>query len=140
MLETMRKTNELNDINCLIIDDDKFSRTFIKSALYQIGLRNIKEADNTHEAMLNLKNNHTDIILLDQEMPDKKGLDFAKEILDSADDKLKKIPIIMVTSINTEKTVKDAKSVGIKDYLIKPISPLILKQRLLKVLNIKEGK
>ena len=38
-------------ITCLIVDDDKFSRTFTKTALYQIGIKNTKEAATTAEAL-----------------------------------------------------------------------------------------
>ena len=80
MLESMREKNELSTINCLIVDDDKFSRSFIKAALFRIGLRNIKEASSVEEGVETIKNHHIDIVLLDQEMPDSKGTEFIEEI------------------------------------------------------------
>ena len=121
-------------ITCLIVDDDKFSRTFIKTALHQIGIKNVKEAENYNEAigMLNIPN--INIILLDQQMPEKSGLDFAQELKNK--DETKDIPIIMITIDTKEKTVMDARKLGIKEYLIKPISPLALKKRIAHVLKI----
>ncbi|MFV0626250.1 MAG: PleD family two-component system response regulator [Alphaproteobacteria bacterium] len=140
MLETMRKSNELNTINCLILDDDKFSRTFIKTALLRIGVRNIKEAENAKEALEILQTNRMDIILLDQEMPDVKGIEFIKDIRTSTDVALKNTPIIMISIDTRENTVKNAKKLGICDYLVKPISPLLLKKRIMNALNISQGK
>ena len=125
-----------DSITCLIVDDDKFSRTFIKTALHQIGIKSVKEAEDFDEAvgMLNLP--HIDIILLDQQMPEKTGLDFAKELRNK--DNTKDIPIIMITIDTKEKTVMDARKLGIQEYLIKPISPLALKKRIANVLKISD--
>ena len=48
------------------------------------------------------------------------------------------IPIIMITVDTKEKTVLDAKNLGIKEYVIKPISPIALKKRICSVFGIKE--
>ena len=69
----MAITNRIHDLEmmtCLIVDDDKFSRTFIKNALYQIGIKTIKEATTAKEAVELLNSYKIDIILLDQQMPD----------------------------------------------------------------------
>ena len=39
MIETSHKQIIWDSIVCLIVDDDKFSRTFAKTALYQIGIK-----------------------------------------------------------------------------------------------------
>ncbi len=115
---------------CLIVDDDKFSRTFTKTALYQIGIKNTKEAGTTKEAIDLLHSFKIDIILLDQQMPEQSGLDLAKEIKSGALEGIQNAPIIMVTVDTKEKTVLDAKGIGIQEYLVKPISPLALKKRI----------
>lgn len=123
-------------ITCLIVDDDKFSRTFIKTALSQIGIKNTKEASTPAEASEALGNFPVDIILLDQEMPEKSGLEFARELKGSSG-QTKDIPIIMITVDTKEKTVIDAKKLGIQEYLVKPISPLALKKRIQSAFDIK---
>jgi len=134
--EDNKNISELDSIACLIVDDDKFSRTFIKTALYHIGIKNIKEAETAEEATSALKNGEIHIILLDQQMPDKTGIDFAKDIRAIKEKQLSDIPIIMITIDTKEKTVLDAKELGIQDYIVKPISPLVLKKRICKALEI----
>lgn len=119
----------MDAVTCLIVDDDKFSRTFIKTALYQIGIKNAKEAGNAQEALELLREFKIDVILLDQQMPEKNGLEFAKE-LKSGSLGIRNVPIIMITVDTKEKTVLDAKSLGIQEYLVKPISPVALKMRI----------
>ena len=123
MGENIHHNINLEAVTCLIVDDDKFSRTFIKTALYQIGIKNTKEANNSQEALELLNDFKIDVILLDQQMPEKSGLEFAKE-LKSGVYGPKNVPIIMITVDTKEQTVLTAKNLGIQEYLVKPISPL----------------
>lgn len=138
MNENMYKQVIWDSIVCLIVDDDKFSRTFIKTALYQIGIKNTKEAGNAEEAVELLRSFKIDVILLDQQMPGKTGIDFVKELRSAAGENSKNIPIIMITVDTKEKTVLDAKELGIQEYLVKPISPLALKKRICTAFGLKQ--
>lgn len=130
--------NNWSAINCLIVDDDKFSRTFIKTALSQIGIKNVKEAASAAEALEILESYSIDLLFLDQVMPEKNGIELAAELKKSANPALKNIPIIMVTVDTKEKTVLDAKHLGIREYLVKPISPNALKNRISDALTSKK--
>ncbi len=134
----MAAVNNLENITCLIVDDDKFSRTFIKTALYQIGIKTFKEAATAQEAVEQLANYSIDIILLDQQMPDKNGVDLVRALKQNPNSGIDSTPIIMITVDTTEKTVLDAKQLGIREYLVKPISPIALKKRICNVFGIKE--
>ena len=125
-------------ITCLIVDDDKFSRTFVKTALYQIGIKNTKEAASTLEAAEILRSFKINVVLMDQQMPDQSGLELARQIKEGAVGDDPNLPIIMVTIDTKEKTVLDAKAVGIHEYLVKPISPIALKKRICAAFGIKE--
>lgn len=138
MNENTHKQVAWDSIVCLIVDDDKFSRTFTKTALYQIGIKNTKEATTTEEAIELLRSFKIDVILLDQQMPGQNGLDFAKAIKSGAQEGNRDTPIIMVTVDTKEKTVLEAKELGIQEYLVKPISPLALKKRICTAFGIKQ--
>ena len=66
MTENLSKNILWEAINCLVVDDDKFSRTFMKTALYQIGIKNVREAVDVDEAREILADFKIDVILLDQ--------------------------------------------------------------------------
>lgn len=138
MSENIIKSVNWDNITCLIVDDDKFSRTFIKTALYQIGVKNTKEANNSQEALELLNDFKIDIILLDQQMPEKSGLEFAKELKSGMLVRAKDVPIIMITVDTKEQTVLNAKSLGIQEYLVKPISPQALKKRICSAIGLKQ--
>lgn len=137
MSENTHRNINWDSITCLIVDDDKFSRTFIKTALYQIGIKNTKEANNSQEALELLNDFKIDVILLDQQMPEKSGLEFAQE-LKSGMHGSKSVPIIMITVDTKEQTVLTAKNLGIQEYLVKPISPLALKKRICSAIGLKQ--
>ncbi len=137
-MESLHKQITWDSITCLVVDDDKFSRTFIKTALYQIGIKNAKEAANAPEAIEILNSFKIDVILLDQQMPNKSGLEFARELKSGNLKDTENIPIIMITVDTKEKTVLDAKALGIQEYLVKPISPLALKKRICSAFGIKQ--
>ena len=127
-----------DSITCLIVDDDKFSRTFVKTALYQIGIKNTKEAASAADAAEILRNYKIHVVLMDQQLPEQTGLELARQIKEGQVGDDKNLPIIMVTIDTKEKTVLDAKNIGIHEYLVKPISPLALKKRICTALDIKE--
>ena len=129
--------SQFDNLCCLVVDDDKFSRSFIKTALYQIGIKTIKEAASASEATEILRNFNVNLILLDQIMEGKNGIEFASEIRGGKISDNKDIPIVMITVDNHEKTVLEARNLGIKEYLIKPISPQALKKRIINTLEQK---
>ena len=98
----------------------------------------MREAVDVEEAREILADFKVDVILLDQQMPGKTGLDFARELKLHHEAGDKEIPIIMVTVDTKEKTVLDAKNIGIQEYLVKPISPSALKKRLCTAFGIKQ--
>ena len=69
-------------------------------------------------------------------MPEKSGLEFAKE-LKSGMGRYRNVPIIMITVDTKEQTVLNAKSLGIHEYLVKPISPMALKKRICSAIEAK---
>lgn len=140
MNETNSKQINWDAITCLVVDDDKFSRTFVKTALYQIGVKNTKEASNMAEAIEVLRNYKVNVVLMDQQLPEQSGLELARQIKEGTIGDNKDLPVIMVTIDTKENTVLEAKNIGIHEYLVKPISPLALKKRLCTAFGIKENK
>ncbi len=138
MNDINNKQISLDTVTCLIVDDDKFSRTFTKTALYQIGVKNTKEAATALEATEIINSYKIDFVLLDHQMPEQNGLELARQIKEGKIGNHKDMPIIIVTIDTKENTVMDAKKIGIHEYLVKPISPLALRKRICTALGIKE--
>jgi CheY-like chemotaxis protein len=87
---------------------------------------------NGDDALSQLRRHNYDLILLDQEMPGRTGLDMLREIR-AADTR---IAIVMVTKSEEETTLRDAIARHVDDYIVKPTSP---RQVLSVVARLLEG-
>ncbi|MFI1743405.1 response regulator [Thalassobellus sediminis] len=111
-----------NTLNILLIEDDmieimKFNRTISSLKLNH----KIIEANNGEEALVILekKEELPDIILLDLNMPKIDGIEFLKIL--KADNALKFIPTIVLTTSNNQKDLLECYEIGIAGYVLKPL-------------------
>lgn len=110
-----------NKLRILLIEDDqievmKFNRTISKLSLGH----KIIEANNGEEALEVLKKGVTpDIILLDLNMPKMNGIEFLRTL--KADEKLKYIPSIILTTSSNQKDLLACYEIGIAGYILKPL-------------------
>lgn len=105
----------------LLIEDDaieilKFNRSLIK-------LREVHELIEAHngENALDIlaENSQIDLILLDLNMPKMNGFEFLKQL--QTDPNLKYIPTVVLTTSINRSDLKQAYSIGIAGYLVKPL-------------------
>lgn len=116
------------DIKILVVDDVTSMRHVTKSILMVAEYTNITQATDGVEALEILQDETFDLIICDWEMPNMNGLELLIEI--KKNEKLKKIPFLMLTS-NTEKIkVNVAIKAGATDYVIKPIQPSVLLEKI----------
>ncbi len=74
-----------------------------------------------------------DLIILDLMLPDRSGVDLCREI--KGDEKMKKIPIIMLTARSSESDRISGFEAGAEDYVVKPFSPKELTLRVKAMLG-----
>ncbi len=119
----------------LVVDDSRIMRNVLKNILKekQIDENAILEAGNGVEALEMLKNNEVDLILLDWNMPKLNGIELVKIVRNH--ERLKEIPIIMVTSEAARYNVMEAIKAGVTDYIIKPIRGEIVHKKLEELLG-----
>jgi len=116
----------------LIAEDSNTDMKFIESILIDKGHELVLAKDG-EEAELRIKSQPFDIIILDVVMPKKNGFQLCRWI--KKDEKLKKTPVIMVTSKNQEADKMWGRQQGADFYLIKPYEPTELLFAVNKALN-----
>lgn len=100
----------------IIADDVAFFRQTLKDILTGEGFEVVAEASNGTEAVEMTKAHAPDIVLLDVVMPEKNGLEAAREII-----RLKlPVNIVMCSSLGYEPIVKEAIKAGASAYILKP--------------------
>jgi two-component system chemotaxis response regulator CheY len=113
----------------LLVDDSNTMRRIQKTQLAGLGIKDIFEADNGEIALIELSNNMpVDVILLDWNMPVMDGLAFLKKIRENA--AYAGVKVIMCTSESEKTKVIEALKAGANNYIVKPFTPVALKEKL----------
>lgn len=102
--------------NILVVDDSKFMRVQIMDALIEAGYNVIGEAADGDTAFKLAKILKPDIITLDNVLPDMFGLD----VMDLFNEEGLKFKVVMISAVGQDIAQKEAKDVGIDDYIVKP--------------------
>lgn len=117
----------------LVLDDSPVMRAIVAKNLRLAGFQadNIMEACSGEEALPLLLHHPIDLIMTDWYMPNMTGLEFTKKV--RGDDKLKKIPILMVSSETHKDKIIEAIKEGVSDYIVKPFNAAALQDKVKKV-------
>lgn len=105
-----------SDFNVLVVDDSNTTRTLGKNILTKAGYQ-VDVAEDPIEALEKMKFASFDLIISDVEMPEMNGFDFLEKL--KTDEKFSDIPVIMVTSVESEAHRKLAHDLGAVKYLLK---------------------
>jgi diguanylate cyclase (GGDEF)-like protein len=127
----------------LIVDDEADNRYLLQSVLNRAGYSAVIGAANARETfrLLGMEDGSgstalsIDVILLDILLPDLDGIEVCRRI--KRDDRLRDIPILMVTSLASPHDLETAFDAGSMDYLVKPINMAELLARLRSALTLK---
>jgi len=125
----MSQSNNVKKI--LVVDDDRSIITMLESLLSAQGYV-VLVANDGLEAMVQVKKNLPDLIVLDVMMPEINGYDVCSNL--KFDATYKHIPIIVLTSREQELDPRIAKFMGI-DYMHKPIDRKILLEKIQNALK-----
>lgn len=121
----------------LIVDDSSTMRRIIKNTLLRLGYTDVLEAGNGIEAWEILDQNHDiSVLITDWNMPEMNGLELVRRT--RSDERFLNIPIIMVTTEGGKAEVIAAIKAGVNNYIVKPFTPQVLKEKLEMVLGINE--
>lgn len=118
--------------NILLVDDSSTNNLLLESAFKSLNFK-IIIALSGEEAMAVLHKKEVNLVLLDIMMPGMTGYD----VLDAMkkDEKLAKIPVILVTARNRFEEEQRAREIGAADYFEKPLNLDILIKRVKELME-----
>lgn len=115
-----------NNRPILLVEDDAIDRMTVERALKEIKVTNrldmVKNGEEAVDFLRDASNVRPGIILLDLNMPKMNGIEFLKVI--KADDDLKRIPVIVLTTSKDERDRVDSFNLGVAGYMLKPVDYL----------------
>jgi chemosensory pili system protein ChpA (sensor histidine kinase/response regulator) len=103
---------------CVMVVDDSVTVRKVTSRLLERQGMDVIVAKDGIEAIALLQERRPDVMLLDIEMPRMDGFEVARQI--RRDDRLKELPIIMISSRTGEKHQEHASELGVNNFLGKP--------------------
>ena len=106
--------------NILIVEDEKNMQDIIAEYM-QRGGHTCFTADDGIDALMTLKNNPMDLMILDIMMPNLDGFSVCKVAREMSN-----LPIIMLTAKGSEEDKLKGYNLGADDYMTKPFSPKVL--------------
>jgi two-component system, chemotaxis family, chemotaxis protein CheY len=123
-------------MKCLVVDDSATMRRIVINALKSIGYQDAVEAADGREALARCDAS-IEMVITDWNMPNMGGLDLVKAL--RSDPKTGRIPILMVTTRSLKEDIVEALEAGINNYILKPFTPQVLKEKLDQVASPASG-
>jgi two-component system chemotaxis response regulator CheY len=111
-------------------------RRIVKNLLKQVGYEDIDEAEDGVQALNKLKAKPYGLIVSDWNMPNMEGIDLLRNIRKEPEP-LKNIPFLMVTAEAEKEKVIEAIKAGVDNYIVKPFTAEVLKEKLEKIADKK---
>lgn len=121
------------DMSILIVDDYKTMLRIVRSLLEQLGFRNVDEATDGKSAFELISARPYGLVISDWNMQPMTGLDLLKKV--RANEATANLPFIMVTAEARTENVVAARQAGVNNYIIKPFTQAVLKQKISAVLG-----
>lgn len=107
----------------ILVDDDQEILILGRALLAQAG-HDVLTATDAMEAVQLLRDHGCDAMITDVNMPTHSGYDLVKTV--RADKRWAKLPIAMLTGRRERRDIERALELGVDDYILKPIDPMLL--------------
>ncbi len=123
----------LEEVHALVVEDNPQTTRLIRMMLQDMNVANIITAKDGIEAqeILDLGDDHVDVILCDWRMPRMTGLELLKQVRNTRP----KMPFMMVTANADVESIRTAAASGVSSYIAKPFSPAQLKSKLVAMIE-----
>src|SRR3954452_8497248 len=119
----------------LVVDDEHYMRKVVRTLLMSVGVRTVYEAPDGPSGLEFIRSMAPDVVILDWEMPGLDGAGFVRMVRSPDTFPFPDMPIIMLTGHGERRRVVEAVSIGVNEFLLKPVSSKALQDRLISVLT-----
>lgn len=116
----------------LVVDDSATMRRIVINSLDRIGYSQVVEAADGDEALRKFDGS-IGCVITDWNMPKMSGLELVKALRARPDGR--QVPILMVTTRSVREDIVTAIQAGVNNYIVKPFTPQVLKEKLSAILK-----
>ena len=122
-------------LQILVVDDSEYMRGVMRTVLRAIGVTKVHEAENGAAAIGLLRETPIDIIFADWMMQPMSGPELVQFLRSSDASPDPYIPIVMVTAHTEMRNIKQARDIGVTEFLAKPITAKSVFERLVAIIE-----
>jgi two-component system chemotaxis response regulator CheY len=120
-------------LKVLIVDDQNSVRQMTRMTLEELGITTVHEAENGATAFQTATLQPIDLIISDFNMPEMDGLGLLRAVRGHA--AIRKLPFILLTGRGDRELVVKAAQAGVNNYLVKPFTTAILREKIEQVIG-----
>ena len=117
----------------LVVDDFSTMRRIVRNLLKEIGFAEADEAEDGVVALQKLRNSNFDFVVTDINMPNMNCFQLLAEI--KKDERLKTLPVLMVTAEARKEDIVLAAQQGAAGYIVKPFTKATLEEKVNHILK-----
>ena len=121
-----------NELRFLVVDDFSTMRRIVRNLLKESGYAEADEAEDGVAALHKLRATKFDFVVSDINMPNMNGFQLLAEI--KKDEKLKHLPVLMVTAEARKEDIVAAAQQGAAGYIVKPFTKATLEDKVNHIL------
>ncbi|TNF49238.1 response regulator [bacterium] len=132
-LRRMQVTPNLMEKMILVVDDSRLVRNQVEDFLRGYGYQTVSASNGVEGLKYLLGDENFDLVVLDAIMPVMGGRSLIEEIRSHR--KTKDLPILVLTATEHVEMVEQCLKAGCNDYLVKPVNPRLLFQRVQALLE-----
>ena len=131
----MGKKYDLSSLSLLVIDDNTYMLSIVRTVLKAFGIMEVREATEAAQGFEEFRSAPTDLIIVDYALETLDGIEFTKLIRTANDSPNPYVPIIMLTAYSERTRVEEARDAGVTEFLRKPISATGMYSRVVEVVE-----
>ncbi|KAF1047620.1 chemotaxis response regulator CheY [Xylophilus sp.] len=117
----------------LIVDDFSTMRRIVRNLLKESGYADADEAEDGVAALHKLRNGRFDFVVTDINMPNMNGFQLLAEV--KGDEKLKHLPVLMVTAEARKEDIVAAAQGGAAGYIVQPFTKATLEEKVANIIK-----
>lgn len=132
-MATQQLSKAIEGLVVLVADSNAYTRRLTRMMLTNLGVKSICEAGDGVATLDGIRNLNPDVMIVDWDMPILDGREIMRIVRSPGAHPKANLPVIMLTDVGLLSRVQTAIRIGVHEFLVKPISPKTLQQRLLGI-------
>lgn len=136
----------LRDVGILYADGESYRRDMMRQQLLTLGATRIAVAESAAESQRLFRDTHVGIVLVEQHLPDMEGIDLMRVLRATRHYPKALVPMLLIGDASSPDTVRAALEAGANIFLVKPVTPAKLYDRMCwalkdqRAFSVKDGR